>query len=330
MKYNVGDRVRIKSLDWYNKNKDEDGNIDINHDFTFYADRSRYCGKVFTIVEVFDNCYAVKEDNNEYYWSDEMIEDLAEEGTKPKFKEGDRITNGIATLTILTLASDRYIVEDNFGGCGTLYFNTRDDWKIVEDKTKNWTDISIPDDPFTVTYGSPSMNDSMNKNNIDNGIIILPEGYIFKDENGNEILTSKIILEKKKKEYPKTFEECCKIMQVARPTIWFEYDDVSSISKEGDKYERHIENTLCAFRKLLICRDAYWKIAGEEMGLSKPWEPDWTYNGATKYCIGVSENEIQNFSSSVAQYILAFPTEEMRDTFKKNFDPDIEICKEFL
>lgn len=28
----------------------------------------------------------------------------------------------------------------------------------------------------------------------------LPEDYIFKDENGNEILTSKIILEKKKKE----------------------------------------------------------------------------------------------------------------------------------
>ena len=26
---------------------------------------------------------------------------------------------------------------------------------------------------------------------------------------------------------------------------------------------------------LKICRDAYWKIAGEQMGLGKPWEPDW-------------------------------------------------------
>ena len=34
-----------------------------------------------------------------------------------------------------------------------------------------------------------------------------PDGYIFKDENGNIINATKIVLEKKKKEYPKTFEE---------------------------------------------------------------------------------------------------------------------------
>ena len=66
------------------------------------------------------------------------------------------------------------------------------------------------------------------------------------------------------------------------------------------------------------------------MGLGKPWKPDWTYNGATKYCIGVSENEIQSFNSGVAQYIFAFPTPEMRDAFKENFGPDIEFCKELL
>ena len=33
----------------------------------------------------------------------------------------------------------------------------------------------------------------------------LPEGYIFKDENGNVINATKIVLEKKKKEYPKTY-----------------------------------------------------------------------------------------------------------------------------
>ena len=40
--------------------------------------------------------------------------------------------------------------------------------------------------------------------------IKLPEGYIFKDENGNIINATKIVLEKKEKEYPKTYEECDK------------------------------------------------------------------------------------------------------------------------
>ena len=294
MKYNVGDRVLVKSLDWYNKNKDEDGNIDINHDFTFYADRSRYCGKVFTIVEVFDNCYAVKEDNNEYYWSDEMIEGLVEAKTKPKFKEGDRITNGTVTLTILTISSDRYIVEDNLGGCGTLYFNTRDDWKIVEDENNRLTETVV---------------DYVKESNDRYRIVIDPRFDIEVDEGEYYAV-------RRKKEYPKTFLGCCDVLGI---------EDLISRGVKG--YKAELFDTL---QKLYICRDAYWKIAGEEMGLGKPWEPDWTYNGATKYCIGVSENEIQNFSSGVAQYTLAFPTEEMRDTFKENFDPDIKICKEFL
>jgi hypothetical protein len=95
MRFKVSDRVRIKSIDWYNQNKDEDGNIDINHDFTFYADRSRYCGKVFTIVEVFDNCYAVKEDNHEYYWADEMIEGLVEEETTSDKVIEEALSEGI-------------------------------------------------------------------------------------------------------------------------------------------------------------------------------------------------------------------------------------------
>ena len=63
--------------------------------------------------------------------------------------------------------------------------------------------------------------------------------------------------------------------------------------------------------KLLICRDAYWKIAGEEMGLGKPWKPNWTNNDEFKFVIGVCENKITKNYSKIAQYVLAFPTEEM-------------------
>jgi mannose/fructose-specific phosphotransferase system component IIA len=37
-----------------------------------------------------------------------------------------------------------------------------------------------------------------------------------------------------------------------------------------------------------------------------------------------------NSESCWGNTILAFPTSEMRDAFKENFDDDIEFCKEFL
>ena len=245
MKYKVGDKVRIKSLDWYNKNKDEFGNIDINDNFTFYKDRSVYCGTIVTISVVYDDSYLVKEDNGGYFWIDEMIEGLVEE-----------------EITLESLKSRVCECESFF---------------------------------------------------------ICPDGYIFKDENGNEILTSKIILEKKKKEYPKTYEECCKVLGLSE----FEYNHT------GTKvWYRH--RLMATLDKLILCRDAYWEIAGEEMGLDKPWEPDWNYINRKFYCIYNSKNNIVKNVIYAENKILAFPTEEMRDAFYEAFKELIEICKELL
>ena len=87
--------------------------------------------------------------------------------------------------------------------------------------------------------------------------------------------------------------------------------------------------TLKALRKLIYCRNAYWKIAGEQMGLGKPWKPDWNIRDS-KYIIvnraGVFQmNEVDYYSR-----LLAFPTAEMRDMFYENFKELIEICKDFL
>ena len=67
------------------------------------------------------------------------------------------------------------------------------------------------------------------------------------------------------------------------------------------------------------------------MGLEKSWKPDWC-NYTTKYCIsyspqyrGICKRQYDNI-----KHILAFPTEEMRDAFKENFDLDVEFCKELL
>ena len=92
-----------------------------------------------------------------------------------------------------------------------------------------------------------------------------------------------------------------------------------------------LQDNLNTLGKLLICRNAYWKIAGEEMGLGKPWEPDWSDNN-TKYIITVAENKIYTDVSYIFNYVLSFPTEEMRDAFSDSEEIArlIENCKEFL
>ena len=135
--------------------------------------------------------------------------------------------------------------------------------------------------------------------------IIPPEGYQFVDENGNVINATKIVLEKKKKEYPKTFEECVHVL-------------------EGEnRMSLELMNT---FRKLIDARNAYWTIYGIENGLGKPWEPTME----TVYCISRNENVMKCSYRGGKSNVLEFPTAEMRDAFKENFDPDIKICKELL
>lgn len=97
-----------------------------------------------------------------------------------RFKVGDKITNGKTTLTILTLTPDRYLVKDNFGECGILYFNSQDGWKIVEEETKP----KYEDEVNGEYYSTPKY-------------LVRPSGYQFIDENGNVINAQKIVLEKK-------------------------------------------------------------------------------------------------------------------------------------
>ena len=121
-----------------------------------------------------------------------------------------------------------------------------------------------------------------------------------------------------KPQYPKTYEECYDILGLLKPS-----DDDSNIFGYNTPL-------LSKFQKLLICRDAYWKIAGEQMGLDKPWKPDWDNENEFKYSLYYFRNRIVYDYSLFSPTILAFPTEEMRDAFYENFKDLIESCKELL
>lgn len=118
-------------------------------------------------------------------------------------------------------------------------------------------------------------------------------------------------------QYPKTYEECCEVLF---PTT-IELGKVSAHGYNGKLLEK--------FGELLICRNAYWKTAGEQMGLGKPWKPDWNEQ-TPKYTIVVLANELVKRYALTQNFILVFPTEEMRNAFYKNFKELIETCKELL
>lgn len=131
----------------------------------------------------------------------------------------------------------------------------------------------------------------------------IPDGYEFDRVEGGEV-----ILKKKEAILFKTYEECC---------INMEY--VSSVPS------LIVPDSLCyammALGKLLICRDYWW----EQLG----WKPDWKESGV-KYAIRVCGNVIKTCDTQLSNYILTFPTKEVRDQFLETFRDFIEEAKELL
>jgi hypothetical protein len=134
--------------------------------------------------------------------------------------------------------------------------------------------------------------------------IDIPNGYEFfgiDDDN-------KIVLTKQQPQYPKTYDECCELLKKTKS-----YQSVSGYKTE----------LLEDFQKLLICRDAYWKIAGVEMGLDKPWKPKSTEMSHAIVCRDDGDFLLHRRTRA----ILIFPSAEMRDMFYDNFKELIEQCK---
>lgn len=145
----------------------------------------------------------------------------------------------------------------------------------------------------------------------------IPEGFEFdKVENGE------IILKSKKKELPKTYEECCEV-------LGFNHEGDIVYSGQwiyGYEYLGQHLKALRPFSKLLICRDAYWKLADD-------WKPGWNgYNGDSglKYCIFQDGSALRLGDTISRGCVLIFPTKEIRSTFFENFKDLICECKELL
>ena len=234
---------------------------------------------------------------------------------KYPFKIGDKVTNGVDFYTIKSMSWSK--------DYETMVYDFEDSVIVLAAE-----DIKSVNNMSLKIGGIQDMETKVEST----GFMQLGKTFavIFNDANyedevelqlGNyeiEVRDGKTYAVKKKPVYPKTYAECCRVLGISDGEFMF-------TGLSDDEYD-----LFDSFVMLKRCRDAYWKMAGEQMGLGKPWEPDWNNSEKGKHCIFWDLGDIDCDELHRRKCLLAFPTEEMRDAFYENFKELIEQCKELL
>lgn len=148
VKYNIGDRVVVKSLEWYNENKNADGAVDVPK--TFVKGMSSYCDRVVTIAGKGWNSYYITEDSGSYAWSDEMFEGLADASYVCELfaKTGDLALLPSSVERCAAILGVEYEIRANDGYMGVvittlqeLYICRDAYWKMANNWKPDYNDI---------------------------------------------------------------------------------------------------------------------------------------------------------------------------------------------
>ena len=234
---------------------------------------------------------------NGYKWNTETK--TLEKLIKPKFKVGDIVqskTDNNDKFTITNIDNNKFYYGYGKGHEFMIPVEKQDNWELVPNKT-------------TKDMEENKINQmSLVNCDLDEVEIVLGDRFELKNKDG------KYYAVRKKPIYPTTYNECLDVLSM-------EYATTDKLCSLQDK--------LNILGKLIICRNAYWKIAGEQMGLGKPWKPVWD-ESEDLYTIHTFNGEIRVSGTSHRNAILVFPTVEMRDAFFENFKDLIESCKELL
>ena len=131
MKYKTGDKVKIKSLDWYKANECS-GRV-ICDGLALHERMTEWCGKELTIDLVYTNdegipLYIMKEPKTQWRFTDGMIEGLANE-PQEKMVSLDKVCEMLySMLTTLTFNDYDYVTASAYD----------DVVEFVEDFRKKW------------------------------------------------------------------------------------------------------------------------------------------------------------------------------------------------
>ena len=130
----------------------------------------------------------------------------------------------------------------------------------------------------------------------------IPEGWEFAGYEDGEIKIRKV-----EPEFPTDYEKALGAVKVS---------EIRSLLVPKDTYK-----AVTALCKLLIYRNAWWQKLG--------WKPDWKKHD-DKYVVRINGGNIISSVFLNDNFILAFPTEEVRDKFAETFKDLIEEAKELL
>lgn len=72
---NIGDKVKVKSIQWYENSPKNKLNEVNTSDLGFFLPKmTQYCGQMVTITNQYAHFYLIKEDNESFFWTPEMFE----------------------------------------------------------------------------------------------------------------------------------------------------------------------------------------------------------------------------------------------------------------
>lgn len=136
LKFKIGDKVRVKSLEWYDSNKNAEGKVyqDGISDIHFSEGMTFWCGKIVQIKKIYGDTYTV--DGSFCYWQDWMLEDEAVTEEKQEVMKTKVMTKKHAQ-DVVRCTKYRLKNEEESSNLQKKLFEIGCQWNSGEESVKN-------------------------------------------------------------------------------------------------------------------------------------------------------------------------------------------------
>ena len=152
MKYKIGDKVRVKSLEWYNENKGERGDVNLPN-IIFVSNMSKFCGQEYTICDVKTNTstnvtyYGLEEDVLGYSWTDDMFERPVESNELNNVQDDEQTLKTVNDVDCLKPVVFENIVFSNENYADKVELCLGNDYEIVVEDGRTFVQKKKPKYP---------------------------------------------------------------------------------------------------------------------------------------------------------------------------------------